>query len=142
MTRITWLGACTAAVALLGASQGGAQSVAEGLGAYEYANSCASCHGVSGKGDGPMVSYLTSRPADLTVLQKENGGVFPVARIYDTINGTAGIGAHGSAEMPAWGQTFRQRVRTDPDFPPDVRAAYAEARILSLIEYIATLQAE
>ena len=38
---------------------------------------CASCHGPSGKGDGPVARSLKTRPADLTVLTKRNGGTFP-----------------------------------------------------------------
>ena len=87
-----------------------------------------------------MLGYLTSRPSDLTVLSRENGGVFPVSAVFDTINGTDGVGAHGSAEMPAWGQTFRMRVEVDPDFPPDARQAYAQARVLALVEHLAALQ--
>ena len=41
------------------------------LGAFEYRNSCAQCHGLAGKGDGPVASSLTEAPADLTVLQKK-----------------------------------------------------------------------
>ena len=35
-------------------------------GARLYAENCALCHGVSGKGDGPAAAGLTVRPADLT----------------------------------------------------------------------------
>jgi mono/diheme cytochrome c family protein len=133
-------GIAAAGVLVLLAAGASAQSLSEGLGAYEYANSCASCHGAGGEGDGPMVSYLTARPSDLTVLKRENGGVFPVSAVFATIEGTDGVGAHGTAEMPAWGQTFRMRVEVDPDFPPEARAAYAHARVLALVEYLASLQ--
>ena len=37
-------------------------------GEAEYLNSCAVCHGIEGKGDGPLGDVLMKRPADLTRL--------------------------------------------------------------------------
>ncbi|TIP52960.1 MAG: cytochrome c, partial [Mesorhizobium sp.] len=34
-------------------------------GEAEYLNSCAVCHGLHGKGDGPLGNVLLKRPADL-----------------------------------------------------------------------------
>lgn len=128
------------AIAAFVATGAMAQSLSEGLGAFEYANSCASCHGASGEGDGPMMGYLTTRPSDLTILKRENGGVFPVSAVFDTIDGTAGIGAHGTSDMPAWGMAFRMRAENDPGFPPEAAQSYARVRVLALIEYIDSLQ--
>ena len=47
-----------------------AEAQAMSLGEFEYRNSCAQCHGVSGKGDGPVASSLAKPPPDLTMLQK------------------------------------------------------------------------
>ena len=116
------------------------------LGEFEYLNSCAQCHGVSGMGDGPVAQHLTQSPADLTVLTTDNGGVFPVKRMYDVIEGTADIGVHGR-EMPLWGNRYRERAALvedlEADFPfdPAVHTEdYVRARILSVIEYLSTLQ--
>jgi|GEM_PF-6327726 len=38
------------------------------FGKNEYAASCASCHGVSAKGDGPVSKHLTKAPSDLTTV--------------------------------------------------------------------------
>ncbi len=124
----------------LGASLGSAQPLSQSLGQFEYENSCAACHGVSGEGDGPMVGHLTASPADLTVLQQENGGVFPVERLYSMISGDVSVGAHGSSEMPAWGMTFKSRAELDPNFSPEASESYARVRILALIEHLSTLQ--
>lgn len=35
-----------------------------------YTTWCASCHGTSGKGDGPAASDLKTKPTDLTMLAK------------------------------------------------------------------------
>ena len=71
------------------------------LGQQEFMNSCAQCHGVDGTGNGVMAGFLVGSLPDLSRLQADNGGVFPVQRLYDIIDGGAEIGAHGSSEMPA-----------------------------------------
>ena len=71
-----------------------------------YADHCASCHGASGRGDGPSAGTLRTRPTDLTRYAQANGGVFPSQRIRRVIDGR-GVGAHGSVEMPVWGSVFK-----------------------------------
>jgi mono/diheme cytochrome c family protein len=69
---------------------------------------CASCHGRSGKGDGPMISALKTRPADLTSLARRNDGAFPRDRVLAVVTGAGRqVPAHGSNEMPVWGPIFR-----------------------------------
>jgi cytochrome c1 len=57
-----------------------AQDIAEGK--TQYQSSCAACHGIDAKGDGPVSTELKTRPADLTVLAKNNNGVFPYDMVY------------------------------------------------------------
>ena len=45
------------------------------IGRTEYQSSCASCHGVDGKGMGPVADALKTKPADLTTMTKKNNGV-------------------------------------------------------------------
>jgi hypothetical protein len=93
------------ALASLGASASAQDAMS--IGQFEFANSCVQCHGPAGKGDGPLVSFMTGSMPDITQLQKTNGGIFPVARVFTTIDGSAKVGAHGTSEMPAWGQRYR-----------------------------------
>ena len=72
------------------------------IGKMEYGESCAACHGVTGKGDGPFAAQLKSPVPDLTVLTKNNGGVFPALRVYNVIDGRQELLAHGTREMPIW----------------------------------------
>lgn len=105
------------------------------FGKSEYESSCASCHGVSGKGDGAMVGMLTKPPSDLTTLARRNGGVFPVQRISEMIDGRTSvmIGSHGAREMPVWGHVYRSE-----DTQP--RDLHARIRINSLVDYLARIQ--
>ena len=120
------------------------------VGKAEYENSCASCHGADGKGGGPVAAALKPRPADLTTLAKKNGGVFPVGRIYDAIDGRLEVGSHGTRDMPIWGQRFSpppapaapQVNRVVPYFIDPVydREPIIRARILSVIDYLYRIQ--
>jgi mono/diheme cytochrome c family protein len=80
------------------------------LGKNEYLRSCASCHGETGKGDGPAAKSLPKPPGDLTKLAKNNNGVFPISRVYDVIDGRMQVIMHGTREMPVWGDVFRREL--------------------------------
>jgi mono/diheme cytochrome c family protein len=132
------------ASAAIAAVWGPAVSVAQDftMGAAEFANSCAQCHGASGEGDGVIAGYLDAAPSDLTTLQQDNGGVFPVARIYGLIDGSAASGIHGSSDMPAWGLRYSAEAsRQLGDYYSGAdQEAFVRGRILALVEHISTLQ--
>jgi mono/diheme cytochrome c family protein len=136
MTRIR----ITAALAL-GLTLAGTAALAQqttDLGKREYDSNCASCHGADGKGAGPFVEFLKRSPPDLTTLARRNGGVFPVARAYEVIEG-AGPG-HGTRDMPIWGRDYRvQAGEYYVDVPYDP-AVYARTRMLALVDYLARMQ--
>lgn len=67
---------------------------------------CASCHGPEGKGNGPAAPALKKQPANLTELSARNSGKFPDLRVFQTIKGDAEMPAHGSRDMPVWGNLF------------------------------------
>lgn len=112
------------------------------FGKREYLANCAVCHGKQGKGDGPFAEVLDVKVADLTTLSKQNGGVFPFARVYEIIDGEQIVKAHGPRDMPIWGSEYRiQGAEHYGDFPYDPDA-YVRARILALAEYVYRLQAK
>src|SRR3989344_336784 len=76
------------------------------IGRAEYEQKCVICHGILGKGDGAYGQMLKKPATDLTVLSKRNGGVFPFARVFETIEGTHEFKAHGTREMPIWGKEY------------------------------------
>ncbi|MFZ9626097.1 MAG: c-type cytochrome, partial [Burkholderiaceae bacterium] len=93
------------------AAQSGAAQRAEARrtvdpGRREFESNCAVCHGKSGQGDGSVVELLKRSPPDLTQLSRKNGGVFPIARVYQTIEGGT-VAAPGSRELPIWGRDYR-----------------------------------
>lgn len=112
------------------------------LGQREYRNSCATCHGESGRGEGAFGGMMDVRVPDLTTLAKHNGGVFPVERVYQVIDGTRMPKAHGSTDMPIWGQRYRvEAAKHYVDTPYD-ETMFVRVRILSLIDHLSTLQAK
>ncbi|WP_101068870.1 c-type cytochrome [Roseovarius salinarum] len=131
-----------AAVAAVAVAAGSASAEEVTLGEAEYMNSCAQCHGEAGDGNGVMAAFMTTAPPDLRMLQKENGGVFPVERVRDVIRNSVDVGPHGTSEMPAWGQRYTGRAIQEfgPLHLGSKNRAYVETRILALVEYLSTLQ--
>jgi mono/diheme cytochrome c family protein len=116
------------------------------VGKHEYLNSCAPCHGPTGKGDGPVGKSLEKRPADLTSLSKANKGVFPSSRIYNLIDGRFEVATHGTRDMPVWGDVYKRSWSQDRSDTPsylssrELGESMVRVRILALIDYISTLQ--
>jgi mono/diheme cytochrome c family protein len=71
-----------------------------------YMDRCSACHGEDAKGNGPAVGALKFAPPDLTSLAERNGGVFPVEKVKNIVGQWVPINAHGSREMPIWGDLF------------------------------------
>ena len=110
------------------------------VGKYEYDGHCAICHGLSGTAqeEGAYSSLLSKTIPNLTTLSKNNGGVFPFARVYQTIDGREQVQAHGTREMPVWGQEYTAMgANMSPYYDPE---AFARAKILALTEYVYRLQ--
>ena len=140
--RAIWIGVLIAVSAVIGFAK---VVYAQGteFGKNEYVRSCAACHGVTGKGDGPVASSIKKSPADLTKLSEANKGVFPISRVYDVIDGRVEVMTHGTRDMPVWGEIYtRELISQLPrDFlSQEMIGAIVRVRILGLIEYISTLQ--
>ncbi len=103
-------------------------------GRENYMTFCASCHGRDGKGDGPVAEVMTTVPADLTRLRAENDGDYPVDSVYAYIDGRADIQAHGTREMPVWGNVWGEVSGAR------VPEEEVDQRIRELVEYIRTIQ--
>ena len=94
---------------------------------------CASCHGVSARGDGPLASNMRRKPSDLTEIAKRNGDQFPSEMVFRTIDGRQRVRGHGGPDMPVWGDAFARSG--DNATPTSVRET-----IESLVSYIQSFQ--
>lgn len=111
------------------------------FGKIEYESNCASCHGLSGKGDGPLSDVFRNKAPDLSTLSKRNEGVFPAQRVYEVIDGRKEVEAHGPRTMPVWGREYQSAV---PDLVEwgyiDFGRSIAHARVASLVDYLFRMQ--
>ena len=105
------------------------------MGSEYYQRYCASCHGPEGRGNGPAAAALRARPADLTRIAARRGGAFPDAEIATYIDGRFELAAHGTREMPVWGEKLGYTIA--PDVHPD---EVVRGRIVTLVEYLKTIQ--
>ena len=119
------------------------------IGKSEFQSSCASCHGTDGKGKGPVSEQLKAPPSDLTMLAKNNNGVFPTNAVYETIDGRKVIAAHGKREMPIWGERFNPTMNlphiVDPTYDTldpsrELREVVVRTRNLAVIDYLSRIQ--
>ncbi len=117
-------------------------------GQFEYRMGCAACHGVDGKGMGPVGALFGKPPADLTTLAKRNNGVFPFNSVYEVIDGRKVIVAHGTRDMPIWGDRYTPSPNRaispnasdmfiNPSYDPET---VVRMRILAVIDYLNRIQ--
>jgi len=109
-------------------------SAMSGLEMYE--SLCSSCHGVDGRGDGPVAPLVKIGVPDLTRIAQREGGEFPAADVHRTIDGRFEHPAHGPRDMPVWGWQFYNST-TDNDAR---ERAKVDAMIDRLVEYLRSIQ--
>ena len=106
-------------------------------GIVEYEVACMPCHGIHGRGDGPLAKTLKVSPADLTQITRLNGGEFPSRRIAEVIDGRAIVATHGKRDMPVWGDRYRVSV---PGENPAMVEQRVRTQIEALISYLKSIQ--
>jgi len=104
-------------------------------GAELYKEFCATCHGVSGHGDGPVAVSLKSRVPDLTLIATRHGGEFPAETVHRVIDGRSMPRAHGTTAMPIWGWEFYGYEGEDA-----TRRQRVAELIDQLVEYLRSIQ--
>jgi mono/diheme cytochrome c family protein len=113
----------------------GAGAAKTNSGKEPYIQYCGSCHGEDGRGGGPVSAYLKIKVPDLTLLKKNNKGIYPMDNVMSAIDGRRTVRAHGDRKMPVWGEIFRKEAES---------GKYAELQTLLkaklIAEYIATIQ--
>ncbi len=108
---------------------------ANNMGRQFFERYCSACHGMDGRGAGPVAPDLRTPPADLTRIAQRRGGQFPTAEIAASIDGRAQVRAHGSRDMPVWGERFSEQVGGGSLGEEVVRG-----NLLVLIQYLQSLQ--
>jgi mono/diheme cytochrome c family protein len=94
---------------------------------------CASCHGTTAKGDGPVAALLRHRPSDLTLLAKRNKGTFDAETVLRVIDGRQPVKGHGGWDMPVWGDAFQ-----GPEGAADDK--HVRARIEAIVDFLGSIQ--
>ena len=96
-----------------------------------FSDHCSGCHGADGKG---VMDTMGIKTPNLTLIQKTWGGgkEFPIVEVAQKIDGRAEVKAHGSREMPAWGDVFSKEAQLTEN---EVRGKMGE-----LIAYLMTIQ--
>lgn len=97
-----------------------------------YVSYCAPCHGMDGRGYGPVAPELKRQPINLTVLSKNNHGQFPANHVKSVLEYGSEIPAHGNSMMPIWGPVFGRMSQGQPD--------ERLLRISNLSRYLETIQ--
>ncbi len=126
----------TLAAAALLLALPGLSSAQGGTGKARFEQYCSSCHGTDAKGDGPLANLLTTKPIDLTQLAKKNGGKFPGTKVMHDIDGRDTVRAHGTSDMPVWGENFKIAGTQ----PANVRETATRAKVQRIVQYIQSIQ--
>ena len=104
-------------------------------GKWLYLKYCGACHGSDGKGNGVASGFMRPKPTDLTQLAKKAGGTFPYVPTMQAIDGTKTVSAHGDANMPVWGEIFRQESGAPMEHRVDV-----QGKVMLITDYVRSIQ--
>lgn len=127
--------ACLAAIGL-SATHVAAQDADHGSALFQ--THCASCHGATAEGQGPLAPALVLQPTNLAALAASNGGEFPLERVLKRIDGTDPLVSHGSP-MPVYGPYFEGVANTAMKLPTGQPILVSEP-IADLVAYLMSLQ--
>ena len=100
-----------------------------------YIRYCASCHGPNGDGKGPVANVLSTKPADLRLLGERYGMPLRAERLREFIDGRSFIAAHGTRDMPVWGERFNEVPVEGP-----AREKMIKDRIEKMLAYLQSIQ--
>ena len=124
-----------AVLAALAAPAAGAADYSAHTGAELYHRFCASCHGKTAEGDGPVARSFAAQVPDLTRIALRHGGKFPDNWVYRVIDGREALVSHGPRDMPVWGVELWREQGADVTAGEKTREA-----IVRLVEYLKSLQ--
>lgn len=105
------------------------------VGQKYFGQYCSACHGRDGRGHGPVARALRTPPADLTRIAQRRGGQFPDAEVAAFIDGRRTVPAHGSRDMPVWGERFSEQFGSDT-----IGQEIVQGHLLILVDYLKSIQ--
>lgn len=103
-----------------------------------YKENCTSCHGDSGRGEGPISDQLEAPAPDLTLIAQRNGGGFPIVDVMSTIDGYSRARI-GDLVMPEFGQELQAGPLVFLD-TGDGSKTPTPTRLFALAEYLRSIQ--
>ncbi len=115
---------------------GGCTTEGDVSGRALFTDNCAVCHGRKADGNGPLADKLEIRPANLSELALNNGGVFPADDTIAKVHGYSN--SDHFADMPEFGSVF-----TGPEVmweTADGARIPTTQNMVSLVRYLESLQ--
>lgn len=102
----------------------------------DFAAYCAVCHGNDGRGGGPLAEGMEPAPADVTLVARSNGGVFPKTQVMGHIAGyTMG---RSDSPMPSFADLLEGPTVMFDD--GSGQRVPTPARLVALADYVQSLQ--
>ena len=99
---------------------------------WQYFNDARPSAGIRArKGGGHTAGAMKTRPTDLTVLSRNNSRRFPDEKVMKILRGDQGVVAHGTKDMPVWGNVFNNMTS-------DLQLV--QTRLHALREYLESIQ--
>lgn len=126
---------CLAVCASMAGATAQAQAIDEYSGVETFMRFCASCHGASGQGDGPVAAALPITVPNLTRLQARDGDGYTDDVLRKIIDGREPVIVHGTRYMPVWGYEFWVEEGAD-----DEARERVDTIVGNLIDYIRSIQ--
>jgi len=99
-----------------------------------FSTICVSCHGKDARGGGPVAASLKTKPANLRLIARRRNGSFSHDEIGEYIDGRKAPLAHGTREMPVWGDSLATAA------PEPEREQRRKQRIEEVVAYLKTIQ--
>ena len=115
---------------VVGTSAGAAET---DQGKQLYMQYCGSCHGKDGRGNGSVSPYLKITVPDLTVLKKNNRGIYPLDDVMATIDGRR-AGPTATAICLS-GEKFSERKQNKESIPRLPRSSKPKSLRSMLLHY-------
>jgi mono/diheme cytochrome c family protein len=131
MLTLAWLAACAGSPSKDSSTEAHSRHSGEHL----YQESCAACHGVGARGNGPVAPILEVPVPDLTLIAARRGGAFSADEIFRIVDGQADLGSHGRRNMPVWGYEL-----FGADADDETAHGEATRKVESVVEFLRSIQ--